>query len=410
MVLVAINDTVVTKKKHAEVKRLLQSTMNRRRTLLFRDGSVHYGNKDAKGSSSKSDSSHIDIEVRSARLNRNTSKTFAEFEFLISLRVRSKLGHAINQWSLWKRYSETGDLDKRMRGQYGWQMEKVKFPPKKTFGNLDPVFLEKRREGLDFYFHEILAISDVADFKKHFSSQDLKQFIEYEQNKEIKKPDDKGEGEQKKSSRSKKSRSSRPRSNRRRKSTKKETEKGTEDKKEKGEETLALMPPVEEEDDGEGGSGGGSGMGEEYDPFVRMQKAGVPEGAIRQKMMASDVDPEPMFGSGGGGSGGGSRGTPRGPPPSAPRGPPPSAPRSARGPPPSGGGSRSAPPLPPKKASAPRAKKKTGGGGAARGGLLAAIQRGKMLKKQEVKEKPPPAPEPVNPMMAAILARRKRAE
>ena len=64
---------------------------------------------------------------------------------------------------MWKRYSETGDLDKRMRGQYGWQMEKVKFPPKKTFGNLDPVFLEKRREGLDFYFHEILAISDVAD-------------------------------------------------------------------------------------------------------------------------------------------------------------------------------------------------------------------------------------------------------
>ena len=131
-VLVAVNDTVITKTKHSEVQRLLQSTMNRRRTLLFRDGSVHYSNKDAKGSSSKSDSSHIDIEVRTARLNRETSKTFAEFELLCSLRVRSKLGHAINQWSLWKRYSEAGDLDKRMREQYGWQMEKIKFPKKKN--------------------------------------------------------------------------------------------------------------------------------------------------------------------------------------------------------------------------------------------------------------------------------------
>ena len=77
-VLVAINDTVITKKKHSEVKRLLQSSMNRRRTLLFRDGSVHYSNKDVKGTSSKSDSSHIDIEVRAARLNRETSKKFAE--------------------------------------------------------------------------------------------------------------------------------------------------------------------------------------------------------------------------------------------------------------------------------------------------------------------------------------------
>ena len=42
-----------------------------------------FSNKDAKGSSNKSDSSHI--EVRSARINRETSKPFAEFELLISV-------------------------------------------------------------------------------------------------------------------------------------------------------------------------------------------------------------------------------------------------------------------------------------------------------------------------------------
>ena len=407
MVLVAINDTVVTKKKHDEVKRLLQSTMNRRRTLLFRDGSVHYANKDAKGSSSKSDSSHVDIEVRSARLNRETSKTFAEFELLVSLRVRSKLGHAINQWSLWKRYSETGDLDKRMRAQYGWQMEKIKFPSKKTFGNLDPVFLESRREGFDFYFHEILAISDIADFRKHFSSQDLKQFIQYESNKEIKSNETSssggssssssrgGDGERKtssKSSRSRTSRSSRPRSSRRRSRASRETGTSSSNStnKNNGEETLALMPPEASEPVEASSSGAGSAMGPEYDPFVRMQKAGVPEGAIRQKMMSGGVDPTPMFGGGGGGGGGG--GHPRGPPPSA-------LPIKARAPPPL------AAPATKQTVAAPAARRNAPP--AARGGLLAAIQKGKMLKKTETKTPPPPGTAkpaaPANPMSKSSI-------
>ena len=414
-VLVAINDTVITKKKHSEVKRLLQSSMNRRRTLLFRDGSVHYSNKDVKGTSSKSDSSHVDIEVRTARLNRETSKTFAEFELLVSLRVRSKLGHAINQWSLWKRYSDMSGLDSRMRAQYGWQMEKIKFPPKKTFGNLDPVFIEKRREGLDFYFHEILGLSDVADFKKHFSSQDLKQFIQYDANKEVKitkqktdKRKSEQSGEEKTSSKSSSSsssssssrssssrskKSSRPRSSRRRSRATRETGSSSNNDKQEsiGEEPLALMPPEEPQPTD-------NQLGPEYDPFLRMQKAGVPEGAIRQKMMVSGVDPGAMFGGGGGGGVGGVGGGGGRPPP--PRGgrPPPNVSIKATRP----------PPLPTKK----KSSSSTPSSGA-RGGLLAAIRGGSMLKKTKTKEPPPVGQKPAapaNPMMAAILARRKRVE
>ena len=111
-----------------------------------------------------------------------------------------------------------------------------------------------------------------------------------------------------------------------------------------------------------------------------MQKAGVPEGAIRQKMMSAGIDPEPMFGGCGIGSGG-----------SGPRGPPPPAISiKARGP----------PPLSTKEAATP--KKSSGPPAGMSGGLLAAIQKGKMLKKTETKEPASAPAAPANPMMAAV--------
>ena len=391
--------------------------MNRRRTLLFRNGSVHYSNKDAKGSSTKSDSSHIDIEVRTARLNRNTSKTYAEFELLISLRVRSKLGHAINQWSVFKRYSDISELNKRIRAQFGWQTEKITFPPKKMFGSLDPTFLEKRRGELDYYFSQVLALPDIADFKKHFSSQDLRRFIEYDANEKVKATAEKASaGEEKtgddgsKSRRKKKSGSSRKSSNRRSRRRSRAREEGTASSRDKEAAAGASVPALEDapaEASSAGAassSGGGGGLGPEYAQFLSMQKAGVPEGAIRQKMNSMGVDPEPMFGGGSSG-GGGAR-----PPPPRPT----VAPSGGRAPPPLPTSARGPPPMPPQK-KAPAKKKPAGGGGGGRGGLLAAIQKGKMLKKTTTKEPKAPgetaAPSaPANPMMAAILARRKRVE
>ena len=390
--------------------------MNRRRTLLFRNGTVHYSNKDAKGSSGKSDSSHIDIEVRSARLNRDSSKTFAEFELLISLRVRSKLGHAINQWSVFKRYSEISELNKQIKAQFGWQTEKIIFPPKKMFGSLDPVFLEKRRGELDFYFSQVLAVPDIADFKKHFSSQDLRHFIEYDVNEKAKTTVEKAPsaGEEKlgdgsSSSRKKKSSSTRKSSNRRLRRRSKVREEGSAsssssgDKKTAADSSLLALNDVPEECSDT--VSGGSALGPEYEQFQNMQKAGVPEGAIRQKMMSMGVDPDPMFGGGNGDGSGGAR-----PPPPRPAGA-----QGGRAPPPLPSGGRGPPPMPPQKMASVK-KPLGGGGGGGRGGLLAQIQKGKMLKKTVTKEPKSPAEAaaepsvPANPMMAAILARRNRIE
>lgn len=95
--------------------------MNRRRTLLFRHASVHYAKKDQRGEA-KSDSSRLDIEVRACQVNRDSRKPFAEFELLVSLRVRTRLGHSIQQWSVWKRYSQMQRVHKALQNQYGWQV------------------------------------------------------------------------------------------------------------------------------------------------------------------------------------------------------------------------------------------------------------------------------------------------
>ena len=110
-----------------------------------------------------------------------------------------------------------------------------------------------------------------------------------------------------------------------------------------------------------GGSTGAAG----YEKYTKMQKLGMPEGAIRQAMQRDGVDPGSFFG--------GESSSSRAPAPVPARRTPP--PRSA----PSRG-----------TAPAPRRPNPFGGGGSGgggRGGLLAAIQQGKKLKKAA-----PPAP------------------
>ena len=48
-------------------------------------------------------------------------------------------------------------------------------------------------------------------------------------------------------------------------------------------------------DKNEKSNGTAVSLGPEYNTFLRMQKAGVPEGAIRQNMMGAGIEPDPMF-------------------------------------------------------------------------------------------------------------------
>jgi len=182
-VLIEINDTNVSKMKHKDVLRLIKSSLNHRRTLIFRESSVHYAQHDAKGGAArKTDTVNLDIEVTQFRLNRNGSKQFGEYEVLCTLKKRNVAKNKLLQWAVWQRYSRFQILHKSLTAQYGYQMKDSKFPPKRTFGSLAPDFMEQRRRALDLYMHYITQIRNVTEFnKEHLSSKDLRKFIDYDE-------------------------------------------------------------------------------------------------------------------------------------------------------------------------------------------------------------------------------------
>ena len=181
-VLIEINDNNVSKMQHKEVLKLIQSSLNHRRTLIFRESSVHYSQHDAKGGAArKTDTVNLDIEVTQFRLNRNGSKQYGEYEVLCTLKKRNVAKNKLLQWAVWQRYSRFQILHKSLTAQYGYQMDESSFPPKKTFGSLAPDFMEQRRRRLDLYMHFVTQIRNVTEFsKEHLSSRDLRKFIDYD--------------------------------------------------------------------------------------------------------------------------------------------------------------------------------------------------------------------------------------
>ena len=81
---------------------------------------------------------------------------------------------------MWKRYSQFADLDTVLRKKWV-EMSVVAFPPKKVFGAMDPVFLDKRLGLLSAYIQELLKIDNIADFHKpHISSNELRHFMNFD--------------------------------------------------------------------------------------------------------------------------------------------------------------------------------------------------------------------------------------
>ena len=60
------------------------------------------------------------------------------------------------KWSVFHRYSEFEAFDKALRERFGWQVQGIKLPPKKTFGSKSPDFVEKRRGALQAYLREVM--------------------------------------------------------------------------------------------------------------------------------------------------------------------------------------------------------------------------------------------------------------
>ena len=150
----------VTDMGYKSVIEHIRSSSGRPRKLVFQESTVYYRAKrlgltqplDGSGGVDK----HVAAAIVDTRIVRENGKAkFCEYEVSVAAPQLQNLGEAIRRWSTWKRYSEFLTLDTSLRKLYGWQMESIRFPAKKTFNNLDPEFIQKRREELDRYLSEV---------------------------------------------------------------------------------------------------------------------------------------------------------------------------------------------------------------------------------------------------------------
>mmetsp|Transcript_35652 Transcript_35652/g.44214 ORF Transcript_35652/g.44214 Transcript_35652/m.44214 type:complete len:260 (+) Transcript_35652:726-1505(+) len=189
-VLIKVGDKDVTEMPYKDAIEYLNSLSNKTRKLLFQDsrayyrarrlslsGNAHAGVELAAGMISNSVACAV-VDTRIVR--ENGRPQYAEYQVSVAAPSRYELGTPIKRWKTWKRYSEFYTLDQALRKQLGWKLQDVKFPPKRTFFNLDENFIQSRRESLDEYLCKVLAIRGVSDFHLHTSSSDLKNFLEYD--------------------------------------------------------------------------------------------------------------------------------------------------------------------------------------------------------------------------------------
>ena len=122
---------------------------------------------------------NVRMDVRASRITAIGRKRHVEYQIICFYRA-SDLQKTVTRFEKWRRYSEFSDLDQSLRNEFGYHMEKVKFPPKRRFGNLDPTFIAQRQKLLSEYLQLILQLANVAEFDKHHCSKQLRTFVGYD--------------------------------------------------------------------------------------------------------------------------------------------------------------------------------------------------------------------------------------
>lgn len=165
--LVKVDEMYVAEMSYKDVVEHIRNTSDRARKLVFQESNVYYRAKRLRLvqplDASRGASKQVAAAIVDTRIVREDGKAkFCEYEVSVAAPKLEKLGEAIRRWSTWKRYSEFLALDASLRKRYGWQMEAIRFPAKRTFNNLDPEFIQKRREELDTYLSEVSGGSVVG--------------------------------------------------------------------------------------------------------------------------------------------------------------------------------------------------------------------------------------------------------
>lgn len=125
---------------------------------------------------------NIRLNVKDVRVRKTGGKSFAEYLMVVLYRLTG-IKTKVTRWEVWRRYSEFSSVDQALRKQYGFNFNSIKFPKKKLFGNLDPVFLRTRTVELNEYLQQVLTVYGVAEFEKpHVCNKELRLLVAFDEN------------------------------------------------------------------------------------------------------------------------------------------------------------------------------------------------------------------------------------
>lgn len=187
-VLYSINNTLVSMVKHHEVITILQSKAQFM-TLTFLHHDEHYRRK--RGLKTKIPVNNLSIKpdpdflsiIRKSRITFESNKKFAEYEIVCQYRMKSTErlhDDKILKWVLWKRFSMFFNFYKSLVNEMGWRSTGLTFPSHHiyTIDKYSINFLEQRREELNVYWGQVLALEHATDFNmKHRRCNALADFL-----------------------------------------------------------------------------------------------------------------------------------------------------------------------------------------------------------------------------------------
>lgn len=179
------NDTFLGSVAHKDAQALLDDQRTLKKELKFMGSSEYYRKKQGGTGISAAKVEAKDMFasiIRRARLSEDGKKQFTQYEIACQMRQPGArlANEKIYKWSVWKRYNEFQQLHEDMQRKYGWQVESITFPPTHTFvlDKFSDDFINRRKDELNAYWTQVMAVPDATDFFKHHHSEHLRAFLD----------------------------------------------------------------------------------------------------------------------------------------------------------------------------------------------------------------------------------------
>ncbi len=190
-----VNNSSLAHISHRDASRIIQDGNILRKHLTFCSSREYYRLKSSRAFSTgqgiaeylKNNSNSVDDPpftsfISRYRINGEGQDKVVEYEIACQLRTISERLHTqqVYKWAIWKRYSDFVTVHKELTKFLGWQMEKIRVPPSHsmTWDKFNEAFIQKRKLELNDYWKIIMELPRASDFTRTTNSSELRKFLD----------------------------------------------------------------------------------------------------------------------------------------------------------------------------------------------------------------------------------------